>query len=157
MPELLATPNEKSIGVPYLSRCILVGMPTTVLGKRLRRIREAAGFGGERKAAEFARKIGISPASLHDLESGESKSLGSKSLLGYLRLGANVQYIHEGKGVPVFKDIEKNLRAQTILSMMIELEDRELDSVESIVRAYIRAKPGGSPNDPFKEDPPKDN
>lgn len=136
---------------------MIVGMPITPLAKRLIRIREAAGYGGERKAAEFARRIGIKPPSLHDLESGETKELGAKSLAGYLALGANLQYIKSGKGVPVFKDIEKNLRAQTILSQMMELEDTELDSVEGIVKAYIRAKPGGNLNDPFKTDPPKDN
>lgn len=157
MPGLLAAPNDKSIGAPYGHAGILLGMPPTALARRLIRIREAAGFGGDRMKAKFARKIGITPPSLADLESGETKELGAKSLIGYLLAGANLKYIQDGKGVPVFKDIERNLRAQTILSQMMELEESELSSVESIVKAYIRAKPGGSENDPFKRDPPKEN
>jgi transcriptional regulator with XRE-family HTH domain len=127
---------------------------TTILGKRLYRVRAAAGYGGERKAAEFARRLGITPASLHDLESGKSRQLGGKAWQGYISVGANPHYIIHGNGLPMLKNIEKNLRAQTLVSMMLELEDREIDTVEDIVKAYIRAKPGASPNDPFKEDPP---
>jgi len=158
MSRLFGTPNEKSIGVTKRSRGMLFGMPTeptTALGKRLRRIRQAAGYGGERQAAEFARRLDITPASLHDLESGKSQKLGGKAWQGYINVGANPHYILHGKGLPMLKDIEKTLRAQTLVSMMLELEEKELDTVEDIVKAYIRAKPGGSPNDPFKHDAPK--
>lgn len=142
-----------SIGAPYPQCGMLLGMATTVLGKRLRRIRQDAGYGDERSAAKFARLIGISPPSLHGLESGKSKSLG-KSLPGYLKVGANPQYIFDGKGTPMLKNIEKNLRAQTLVSMMTELEDVEMETIERMIKAFIRAKPGGSENDPFKVDPP---
>src|SRR6266498_883697 len=72
MDQLLARPNNKSIGTAYDRNGMIIGMPTTsttVLGKRLLRIRSEAGYGGERQAAEFARKLGIRPPSLHDLES----------------------------------------------------------------------------------------
>lgn len=57
----------------------------------------------------------------------------------------------------MLKDVEKSLRAQTLVSQMLELADEEIDSVETIIKAYIRGKPGGSPNDPFKHDPPTGN
>ena len=82
---LFGTPNDLSIGVAKHFGGILVGVPTepsTILGRRLYRIRAAAGYGGERKAAEFARQIGITPASLHDLESGKSRQLGGKAWQG---------------------------------------------------------------------------
>lgn len=134
---------------------MLLGMATTALSRRLVRIRQEAGYGDPRSAAKFARLLGISAPSLHDLESGESKSLG-KSLPGYLRIGANPLYIFDGKGMPMLKNIEKTLRAQTLVSQMLELEDVDMETVERMVKAFIRAKPGPSPNDPFKEDPPRD-
>jgi len=152
MRGLLGVANVLSIGAPYRLSAMLLRMST--LPERLRRIREAAGYGGERQAAEFARRIGIKPPSLHALESGDSKSLG-RSLPGYISIGANPNYILHGKGPLMLKDIEKSLRAQTLVSMMLELEEKELDTVEDIVKAYIRAKPGGSGNDPYKKDPPK--
>jgi len=45
-------------------------MPTPTLAERIRTIRRLKGYGEGRKAAEFARLIGIRPASLHNLESG---------------------------------------------------------------------------------------
>jgi hypothetical protein len=157
MHRLLATPNDLSIGVPYLCPRMLLGMATTPLSKRCLRVRVAAGFGDERKAAEFARLIGIKPSSLHDIESGETKELGGKSLAGYIKIGANPQYLLYDKGLPMLKNIEKTLRAQTLVSQMLELEEIDMETVERMVKAFIRAKPGGSPNDPFKEDPPRDN
>lgn len=131
-------------------------MASTTLAERLVRIRRAAGYGEERKAAEFARKLGIRAPSLHDLESGESKSLSGKSLQGYLKVGANPAYIFEGKGLPMLKNIERNLQAQTLVSQILELDSDEIETLEHMVKAFIRAKPGHSGNDPFKQDPPKE-
>jgi transcriptional regulator with XRE-family HTH domain len=154
MATLLGTPELVSIGVPYSVTRMILGMATTALGRRLVQVRKEAGFGDQRQAAKFARLLGITPASLHDLESGKSKTLGGKSLLGYIRLGANAQFIFDGKGKPMLKNIEKTLRAQTLVSMMTELEDIDMETVERMVKAFIRAKPGPSENDPFKLDPP---
>lgn len=144
MPGLFGTPNLLSIGPAKDLQRTLLGMPatpTTRLSKRLLAVRRAAGFGGKRQAAEFARKIGISAASLHDLESGKSQDLG-KSLQGYiLGVGANPFFILQGKGAPVIKDVEKNLRAQTLMMLLLALDEKEIDTVENIVRAFIKAHP----------------
>lgn len=134
---------------------MLLAMATTILGKRVLEIRRANGMGEKGQAASFARLIGITPASLHNLESGESESLG-RSLPGLLfKAHANPSFLLHGKGPPVLKDIERSLRAQTLVSMMLELEESEVDTIERIVQTYIRAKPGSSRNDPFKQNPPK--
>jgi transcriptional regulator with XRE-family HTH domain len=153
---LLATPNALSIGVPKLFPGMLFGMATLTLAERLLRVRKAAGYGEDRRAAEFARLIGIKPPSLHDLESGETKSLGGKSLQGYVRIGANPEFIRTGRGpAMLFKDIERKLRLETLMSMFDELDANQQQTVEEVVKGFLRAKPGSSENDPFKFDPPK--
>ncbi len=100
--------------------------------------------------------MGITPPSLHDIESGKTQSLGAKSLAGYLKIGANLTYLLEGKGEPMQKkEIEHQLKAQTLLSMIGELDETETDIVSDLVKGMIRRKTGSSPNDPFKKDPPK--
>ena len=134
---------------------MLIAMPTTTLAERLLRVREEAGYGGQGQAATFARLIGVAPASLHDLESGKTRAVG-KSLPGYIKIGANPTFILHGKGLPMlFRDIEKNLHAQTLISMVLELKDDQRQIVEEVVKGFLRHNPGGSPNDPFKLDPPK--
>ena len=129
-------------------------MKKPALAERLLRIRTEAGYGGDRQRAEFARKLGISPPSLADLESGETKDVG-KSLKGYLEIGANPSYILHGRGLPMlFKNIESHLKAQTLVSMMAELDESQQKTVEDVIKALLRTKPGSSPNDPFKTDPP---
>jgi transcriptional regulator with XRE-family HTH domain len=147
-------PNDVSIGAPYERFDTLLGMPKTTQAERLLRVREAAGFGGPRNAAKFARKIGIAPASLHDLESGETRNLG-KSLQGYLKIGANPAYIFDGKGLPLLRDIEKSLHVQTLVSMMMELDDDQQRVVEELIKTFIRSSDRSSPNDPYKEDVPR--
>lgn len=116
---------------------MLLGVPKTALSKRLLLVREAAGYAKNRAA--FARKIGISPASLSDLESGESKSL-RKSLSGYIKAGANPHYILYGKGLPMLKDIDKALWAQAIIGMMMQLDESQIKTVEDVVKAMVHTK-----------------
>lgn len=124
---------------------MMFGMATTVLGRRLYKVREAAGYGDRGRAAEFARLIGISPPSLHDLESGKTKSM-AKSLLGYIRIGANPHFLDNGRGAPMIKDIAKNVRVHALMSRVVELEDSEIDTVETIVAAFLSAKSRDGPD-----------
>lgn len=156
MPPFLGTANGKSIGWPNGKGRILFGVPTPTLAERLVRIRREAGYGDPGKRAEFARKLGISPPSLHDLENGVSLELGPKSWKGYIKIGANPEFLRTGRGpAMLLKDIEKHLHAQTLLSMMTELNEHQQQAVEDIIKAFLRGNPGSSANDPFKEDPPK--
>lgn len=146
-----------SIGATYPLSGRLLGVATKSLADRLLRIRREAGYGDERRAAEFARKIGIKPPSLHDLESGETKALGGKSLQGYLRIGANPEFIRSGRGpAMLFKDIERKLRLETLMSMFDELDEPQQKTVEDVIKGFLRSRPGSSENDPFKVDPPRD-
>lgn len=100
--------------------------------------------------------LGIRPSSLHDIESGKTQALGAKSLAGYLRLGASLKFLNEGLGDPMQKgEIEKKLKKDTLASMITELDENETDAVTDLVKGMIRRKGGNSPNDPFKQDPPK--
>lgn len=119
-------------------------------------IRTAAGFGDRGQAAGFAKLIGISPPSLHDIESGKTSSLSARTVVGLLKIGANLKFLDEGKGEPMQKrDIEHQLKAETLISMLAELTESETDLVADLVKGIIRRKDGSSPNDPFKQDPPK--
>jgi transcriptional regulator with XRE-family HTH domain len=130
-------------------------MPITTWAERLIRIREAAGYGGPRQAANFARKIGITPPSLSDLESGKTKTLG-KSLSGYIRIGANIEYVEKGKGPPMLlKNIERNIENSTLISMIDEMNDDQRKIVFDVAKGLLRVKEGPSKNDPFKIDAPK--
>lgn len=132
-------------------------MPTKSLAERIREVRAAAGYGGERQAAAFAKLIGVKPPSLHALESGSTTTLGTKTLLGLLKIGASWRFLAEGKGEPMQqkKTIEHTLKNETLMSMLDELDEGETEMLYDIVKGMIRRKAGSSPNDPFKTDPPK--
>lgn len=68
---------------------MILVMPTPTLAERIRTIRRLKGYGEGRKAAEFARLIGIRPASLHNLESGRTVRLG-KALEGLLKMALRI-------------------------------------------------------------------
>jgi hypothetical protein len=105
-------------------------------------VRQEAGYGEPRQATKFARLLGIEAPSLHDIESGKTRELGGKSLAGYIKIGANPQYLLYNRGMPMLKNVEKQLRAQTLVSQMMELEDDDIETVESMVKALMRKKPG---------------
>lgn len=130
-------------------------MPKT-LAERMREIRAAAGFGGPRQAAAFAKLVGIKPPSLHDIESGKTSSFSAQTVIGLLKIGVSPRYISEGKGSPMQKkEIEHQLQSDTLMSMIGELDESETEMVADVVKGLIRRKGGSSPNDPFKKDPPK--
>ena len=119
-------------------------------------VRAAAGFGDRGQAAAFAKLIGISPPSLHDIESGKTGTLSARTIVGLLKIGVNLRFIDEGKGEPMQKkEIEHQLATDTLVSMIAELNVSETELVADLVRGIIRRKDGSSPNDPFKKDPPK--
>lgn len=121
------------------------------------RIRREAGYGDERRRAEFARLLGIKPPSLHDIESGETKTLNEKTIKGYLKIGANLEYLLTGRGAPMRKqDVERQLKDETLISMLDELDEGDKDAVTDLVKGMIRRKGKPSKQDPFLQDPPKD-
>lgn len=155
MPQLLAVPKTVSIGVANHVRRTLLGVATKTLAERMIAIRTAAGFGERGQAAAFAKRIGISPPSLHDIESGKTSTLSARTIVGLLKIGVSLRYLDEGKGDPMQKkEIEHQLKADTLTSMIEELNEAETDIVVDLVRGIIRRKGGSSPNDPFKKDPP---
>jgi hypothetical protein len=114
------------------------------------RVRHEAGYGGARQAAAFARAIGIRPASLHDLEHGQTKTIGTKSLRGYVRIGASLDWLLYGRGEPMLhRNLEstKDLKALQELLLDLAPEDRRvvLELAESLRRAHRR--PEGEPPD----------
>lgn len=135
---------------------MLLAMTKPPLAERTKAIRVAAGYGGPRQQAAFARLLRIKPPSLWAIENGETLELQHDTIAGYLRIGANPEYLFDGRGQPMLGKIERRLRNQTTLSMMEELDDDEHAVVDDLIKGMIRRKKKTSPNDPFKVDPPKD-
>lgn len=85
-----------SIGIPSIRLPTLVGMATTI-GERIRIAREALGYTDQkRKRTAFAKLIGISAPSLHDLESGESDAPSAQTLMRMEAKGINPRFIMYG-------------------------------------------------------------
>lgn len=139
-----------SIGTPSFGHSTILGMATTTLGRRVAQVREALGM----NQAEFARKIGISPPSLSQLESGESGEPKGSTLLGMILAGANPQFVMKGSGPVLIPEHERKLDAQTLLSTFEEMTPENKRALLDIAKTLRRAQPGAGPNDPFKIDPP---
>lgn len=140
-----------SIGNPKHVGIIVLGMATKI-GERI----IAARKGRRLSQAEFARRLRIKQPSLSQLESGESGAPSSETLQRMKEQGINPDFIMRGKGPTYLDQIEKQLRDQTLMTMISELDPEELAAVTDFVKLLIRRKPGSSPSDPFKEDPPSD-
>lgn len=131
-------------------------MSKPTVAERAKRIREEAGYGGPRQMTAFAKKIGVTPASVHDLESGKSARFG-ESFKGYVRIGANPQYLEKGSGpVMLFRQIERKLETEELVGYFDDLDDDKRRTVIDLVK-HLRRSMGGAPDgkDPFREDPPK--
>lgn len=76
------------------SGCLTLGL-NTVLSDRVKKALETAGL----SQAELARKTGIAPPSLHDIESGKTKSLRSTTLVRMAKaLGQTPDWLAGGIG-----------------------------------------------------------
>lgn len=143
----------KQIAIGMLSPFVGTMLSMGTIGDRIREAREAKGW----TKAELARQLKVEPPTISQLESGETKSPSSENLLRLRDLGINPDFIMRGKGPKLLEDIEKKLKTDTLMSMIGELDESEADMVADVVKGIIRRKGGGSPNDPFKTDPPKTN
>lgn len=141
-----------SIAAPKLPFGRLLGMATTV-GERIRLAREEL----QLKPSAFARGIGMKQPSLWDLENGETKNPSAESLQRMKEAyGINPDYIMRERGPKFLANIERHLEAQTLMSMIDELDDENRKRALDLIRMMRRAQGGGSsPNDPFEKDPPK--
>ena len=125
----------------------------TTVGERVKEVREQLGL----KPVAFAKGLGISQPTLWDLENGETKKPSSETMQRMReRYGINPDYIMRGKGPKIVDDIERKLRVETLMSMIEEVDDEMRDTVEDMLKGWIRRKKGSSPNDPFKKDTPGD-
>lgn len=155
---IVGIPTNLSIGIPTILCDSIVGMATHV-GDRLRRAREELQQReGEPRPnrSKFARELGITPASLSDIESGESKEPSSETLLALRDRGINPDYVMRGKGPKFIDHVERHMNKQTILGLMDEMDENEQQTVIDVAAAIVRKRPGpGTAADPFKKKPPK--
>lgn len=131
---------------------------TTTIGDRLKLARETLQRQrGERpNRAKFAREVGVSAASVSDIESGETTQPAAGTLMRIRDWGINPDYLMRNKGPMFIDQVERHLNKQTILGLMDEMDEDEQQSVINVAAAIVRKKPGpGSAADPFKTKPPK--
>lgn len=124
---------------------------TTTVGERVKEVREELGL----KPSAFAKGLGISQPTLWDIENGQTKKPSAETMQRMReRYGVNPDYIMRAKGPKLLDDIERKLKAETLWSMIGELDEGEQEMVEDVVKGIIRRKKASSPNDPFKKDAP---
>ena len=95
-------------------------------GKRLRRLREAAGYTVGRT---FAQAIGIRPPSLSELENDQSKQPAAETLLRAAKLlRVDPNYLLHGEGPPV-----RSISVLTDAELRLVLMYRDLSATARIV------------------------
>lgn len=120
---------------------------------RLRIAREALDI----SQAEAARRLGIAPQSLGDLENGDSAQPAADTLLNMRdRLGYNIDYIIRGKGMPLLSHFEDMAREAALIAIFRELKPELRDEAVRAVQGLRRAQGGSSATDPYPRDPPSD-
>ncbi|MGH6738660.1 MAG: hypothetical protein ACREDY_06455 [Bradyrhizobium sp.] len=134
MAGLLGVANLLSIGAPKDRSGRLVGMPTMTLAERALLVRKRAGYGDKRQASAFAKKMGISAPSLHDIESGKTLDLGAKSLVGYYRVGANLEFLLREKGQPMLSKFERRMEAEELTGIIMELDAEKVALVKALLK-----------------------
>ena len=143
MAGLLGRANPLSIGRAKLPSGRLLGMPTKTLAERALLVRRSAGYGDERQASAFAKKMGISAPSLHDIESGKTATLGAKSLVGYYRVGANLEFLLNEKGQPMLSKFERRIEAETLTSIIMDLDPEQVALVKELLKQLRAASHDG--------------
>ena len=151
MTAIIGNPIRVSIGNPYRLSGRILGMPTprkepATIGARIVAAREEAGLSQK----ELAKKLGITQPSLSDLERGESGAPRARTLLAMRNAGISQDYIMDGRGPKLLRDIELRLADDTAASMLRELSDEEHEVFMEMLRATIRKKGKPSLNDPYK-------
>jgi transcriptional regulator with XRE-family HTH domain len=106
----------------------------------MRIMRAAMGF-GYRKAAAFAREIGITPAALHDIESGETKSISLKTAYKIRAKGGNPDYVAKGHKPVLLKfGTDEEMRLQEAANLLRGMSPESQKSALELLRAIRRAQ-----------------
>lgn len=176
--------TDKSTGMPDRVACTIAHVsstktkPATKIGRR-KRVATAAPkaqaepepdkrtIGGRlvicRKAAKWnqrqaAKKIGITPQSLGDLEAGKSKMPSAAHLLDMRdKAGWDPDYVIKGKGMPLLPNFEELVNEMTLISIFRELRPKTRESLLGIAQSLRRAQgEGAQPERPIPERRPQD-
>jgi transcriptional regulator with XRE-family HTH domain len=130
-----------SIGAPKAVGPIIFGM-TTASARRMRVMRAAMGFGGYRQAAAFAREIGIEPATLHDIESGKTKSISLETAYKLRAKGGNPDYVVKGiKPVLLKFGSDERMREQELLNEFRALSPENQRHSLELLKTIRRSQP----------------
>ncbi|HEY3678990.1 MAG TPA: helix-turn-helix transcriptional regulator [Bradyrhizobium sp.] len=109
------------------------------IGERVRHWREKRGM----SVHELATKVGSKPSTIYGLEIGDQKKSSALHRIAKI-LGLNIEYLEMGKGAaelgsaPIEEIPEDPWPFSTIpFSSFDQLPDRDKETIEEIVRAYI--------------------
>jgi hypothetical protein len=117
----------------------------------MRIMRTAMGFGGRRQAAAFAREIGIKPPTLHDIESGKTKSISLKTAHKIKARGGNPDYVDKGEKPVLLKfGPDEKMLEQALLNefraLSPENQKHSLELLKTIRRSQPDEPPEGTAN-----------
>lgn len=132
-----------SIAIPMFEAGKLEGMPKKpmngvdpLIGDRLVICRKTKELG----QAEAARRLGITAASLSDLESGKSKQPTGTTLLAMRdQLGYDIDYVMRGAGSPLIPNHEERLRETRLIQYYRTLGPQGRNNMLAMARSIAEA------------------
>jgi len=117
------------------------------IGGRISLLRQARGM----TSAELARRVGIKPPSLWQIEHGDTKSLRADTLMRLASaLDTNPYYLWTGRGNPA-TFLDPNVEEAEVVDLFRRLTASNQAASLSIIRALLLAQTPGAPSksDPF--------
>lgn len=116
------------------------------IGKRIKALREAAGLSG----SELARRIGVKPPSLWEIEAGETKTIKAATLMRLSEaLNADPAWLSSGRGAP-YKMAVSGPDEGELVSIYRNLTPDGQSALLGAARGILEAQPRATKADPFK-------
>lgn len=123
------------------------------IGDRVKALRKARGISG----AELARRVGVRQPSIHQIESGDTKSLRADTLMRLaLALQTNPVFLWTGLGSPV-APIDPNVDEAEAADLHRRLSPPHREAWLAVGRTLLENQPSEAPStaDPFSATRPK--
>lgn len=123
------------------------------IGDRVKALRKSLGISG----AELARRVGVRQPSIHQIESGDTRSLRADTLMRLaLALQTNPIFLWTGHGTPV-APIDPNVDEAEAVDIHRRLTAAHREAWLAVGRTLLASQPPSAPSaaDPFPSEKPK--
>lgn len=116
------------------------------IGKRVKTLREAAGL----SQSELARRVGIKPPSLWEIEAGETKTVKAATLMRLSEaLNADPAWLSTGRGAPYRMEVSGPDEGE-LVSIFRNLNASAQQAILGAARGILAAQPAPTKADPYK-------